>query len=106
MNKLAVLLPLLMATPAFAQPLDQAVVGTISGFECGDNCYLTIATSETTQLTGLCIAEACEPWNEAVELPSELVGRAVTVVLGTGSQLDAEGTDMGPFIAFAEIRFD
>ena len=87
-------------------PIEQAVVGKIVSFECGDNCYLTIATSERTQLTGLCAATACQPWNEAVELPADLVGTPVTVTLDVGTQFDGGGNDMGPFIAFSEIAFD
>ena len=87
-------------------PAEQAVVGTILSFECGDNCYLTIATSERTQLTGLCVAEACDPWNEAVEMPAGLVGAPVTVTLDVGTQVDGGGNEMGPFIAFSEIAFD
>ncbi len=87
-------------------PIEQAVVGKIVSFECGDNCYLTIATSERTQLTGLCVAEACQSWNEAVEMPADLVGTPVTVTLDVGTQFDGGGNDMGPFIAFSEIAFD
>lgn len=87
-------------------PIEQAVVGTIQSFECGDNCYLTIATSEHTQLTGLCTATQCEPWNEAVEMPADLVGRQVTVTLDVGTQLNAEGDVMGPFIAFTAIAYE
>ncbi len=87
-------------------PVEQAVVGTILSFECGDNCYLTIATSGRTQLTGLCAAKACEPWNEVAEMPANLVGRPVTVTLDVGTQFDGGGNEMGPFIAFSEIAFD
>lgn len=87
-------------------PIEQAVVGTIQSFECGDNCYLTIATSNRTQLTGLCAASECDAWNEAVEMPADLVGRPVTVTLDVGTQYDGDGNEMGPFIAFSKIAFD
>lgn len=87
-------------------PIEQAVVGQIVSFECGDNCYLTIATSERTRLTGLCAATECDPWNEAVQMPADLVGKSVTVTLDIGTQFDGGGNEMGPFIAFSEIAFD
>ena len=107
MSKSALLgVPMALLLVAGFTPIEQAVVGTIVSFECGDNCYLTIATSERTKLTGLCAASACAPWNEAVAMPSDLVGKPVTVTLDIGSQLDGEGNDMGPFITFAEIAYD
>lgn len=97
--------PLAALLTGFA-PIQQAVVGTIQSYECGDNCYLTIETSDRTQLTGLCAAPLCEEWNEAVEMPADLVGRPVTVTLDVGTQLNGEGEVMGPFIAFVEIAYD
>jgi len=85
-------------------PDDQFLGGTILGYECGDNCYLTILTDAGEELTGLCVADTCQPWNDVVALPPELLGARVETVVGTGSQFDAAGNDMGPFPAFLEIN--
>ena len=85
-------------------PDDQFLGGTITGYECGDNCYLTIRTDAGEDLTALCVADTCQPWNEVVALPPELIGARVETVLGESNQFDAEGNDMGPFPAFLEIN--
>lgn len=81
------------------------LAGQIAAFECGDNCYLTIVSAEGTDLTGLCAAPACEPWNAEAMIPAGLIGRSVLVNVGTGEQTDGDGNVMGAFIAFFEIDF-
>ena len=78
--------------------------GKIVRFECGDNCYLTIQPEGGEEITGLCVAEACQPWNEATEIPGELIGTDAEVTLGTGKQFDAEGNDMGEMISFTVVK--
>jgi len=82
---------------------DEQQTGTIAGFECGDNCYLTIKTSGGGELTGLCVAEACEPWLVEAAMPAELVGKPVSVTVGVGQQLDNEGNVMGDFPSFTTV---
>jgi hypothetical protein len=92
------------ATPASAS--DSAVIsGAITGYECGDNCYLTILTTDGEEIMALCVADACQPWNEVAALPPELLGAEVEVVLGTGTQTDASGNNMGDFPAFLDVAF-
>jgi hypothetical protein len=84
---------------------DSKASGKIVRFECGDNCYLIIRTSAGKELTGLCAAKTCQPWNEAVEMPAKYVGRRVTVTLGKGQQVDGAGNVMGDFLSFTAVRF-
>lgn len=84
---------------------DQKASGTIKGYECGDNCYLTITTKGSEELTGLCVADACSGWNADAAMPAEFIGKRVEVTIGTGQQVDADGNLMGDFPAFTEIVF-
>jgi hypothetical protein len=77
--------------------------GKIVRFECGDNCYLVIQPEGTEELTGLCVADACTPWNEIAEMPAELIGKAVEVTIGTGIQYDGSGNEMGETTSFTKI---
>ncbi|MEZ5838985.1 MAG: hypothetical protein R3D02_00610 [Hyphomicrobiales bacterium] len=88
-----------------AEAGDRSVAGTIVAYECGDNCYLTIATAKGEELTGLCVAKACEPWNEVAEMPEKYVGKKVTVTLGMAKQFDGSGNVMGEMDAFTAISF-
>ena len=92
----------LLATPAHA---GDTVAGQISAFECGDSCYLTIVGEGGTNFTGLCAAEACQPWNLEVAIPQDQIGRPVVVTVSTADQVDAEGNVMGSFVAFIDIAF-
>lgn len=95
------------APPAGAQSLggafSGAVTSTIVNYECGDNCYLILALPGGAELAGLCVAEACQPWNEEAAMPPELLGASVTVELGEGVQYDGAGTEMGSFLAFTTV---
>ena len=80
---------------------------TVTGFECGDNCYLrfTRPGSEAEE-TALCHAPACVPWAEEQELPPEFVGRSAQVLLGVGEQVNGDGEVMGTdFAAVLDLRF-
>lgn len=106
-------IPMLLCVPALAalghataaSAQQRSVEGRIRGFECGDNCYLTIVDDSHKAHTGLCTASACRPWNENVELPPRYMGRRVVVTLGQGVQTDAEGNVMGKMTAFRTVRF-
>ena len=90
--------------PVFAQKQIE-INGKIISFECGDNCWLTIETEDKNQLTGLCVASACKPWNFKTEIPKELIGSKVTVRLSKGQALDASFRVRGSATAFDNIRF-
>lgn len=92
---------LIAGSAAFAK--DKAEVGTIKAYECGDNCYLTITTAKGEELTALCAADACNPWNEQAEMPLEMIGRKVEVVVGSGKQYDGAGNEMGDFPSFTKV---
>lgn len=82
---------------------DRVERGTIAGFECGDNCYLTIRTADGEDLTALCVADTCTPWLEEAAMPQDMIGRKVEVTVGAGKQYDAAGTEMADFPAFTTV---
>ena len=104
---LVVVAPLMLPVAGSAAlSADMTVSGTIAGYECGDNCYLTITSATAEELVGLCAAPECQAWNEVAEMPRDLVGRKVTVTVGVGMQFDAGGNAMGEMPAFEEIEFE
>lgn len=79
---------------------------TITGLECGDNCYLryTRPGSESEE-AALCHASACMPWTEWQELPPEFIGRSAQVLIGTGEQMNGDGEVMrSDFPAVLDLR--
>jgi hypothetical protein len=99
------------ATPAVAPaaPAKDAmmasteITGKIVRFECGDNCYLVIKPKSGEEVSGLCVAEACKPWNENVAIPKNLIGKTVKVTTGMDKQLDGSGNVMGEFLSFRTV---
>ncbi len=98
----ALLLCLALATPAYAEK--GVLEGVIKGFECGDNCYLTVTSSAGEEVTGLCVAAECGPWNDVTQIPEEMIGKAVSITTGTGQQVDGSGNVMGEMISFEAIH--
>ncbi len=97
---------LLLANLAFAPPAlaeDNAATGNIKSYECGDNCYLTITKDNGEELTALCAADECAPWNEEAAMPDEMIGKAVEVTIASGKQYDGAGNEMGEFPSFAKV---
>ena len=74
---------------AFTMPVSAAspetATGKIKGYECGDNCYLTIKTAKG-ETTGLCEAKACTPWFENQKMPRAMIGKKVKVRLASGAE--------------------
>jgi hypothetical protein len=95
----ALVLPSLSSVAA-----EKTMTGRIVRFECGDNCYLVIKTKTGKELTGLCTAEACRPWNDMAEMPAKYVGRRVNLTLGKGQQVDGAGNVMGEFLSFTSVK--
>jgi hypothetical protein len=89
--------------PSFSK--DRKITGTVRGFECGDNCYLTIVDRKKIEQVGLCAAPECESWNEQTVMPSRYMGKRVTVTVGQGQQVDDSGNVMGEMMAFKKIKF-
>lgn len=84
----------------------KTIVGTISGYECGDNCYLTITDNKGKEHVGLCTARPlCTKWNADTEMPNWYKGKKVRVTIGRGIQLDGSGNVMGKMDAFTGIQF-
>jgi hypothetical protein len=88
-----------------AMAADRTIEGQIKKFECGDNCYLTIVDAARREQTGLCVAHACNPWNEKTEIPRKLIGQKVRATTGTGVQRDGAGNVMGKMMSFTKIEF-
>ena len=80
------------------------IEGTISSYECGDNCYLTIKDKKGKDHTGLCSAPLCQEWNHQAEMPDRYKGRRVKVTVGRGTRFDGSGNAVDTFDAFTEIE--
>jgi len=92
--------------PAAAQtaPQGPSVSGKILRFECGDNCWLVIDCGKGRELSALCLARDCKPWNEAAAMPKRLVGRKITATLGVGTAVDGEGDIQDYAIAVTSLK--
>lgn len=112
MKKLALILltSLCFLSPAHAgnkKPASKTLVGTISEFECGDNCYLTITDKKGQEHNALCHDDSiCEKLMTAQEDKKlgGYKGKKVKVTVGTGNQVDGNGTVMGTMDAFIKIQ--
>lgn len=83
----------------------RTIEGTISRYECGDNCYLTITDTKGKEHAGLCTAHPlCTKWNENVEMPDSYKGKRVRVTVGRGTQYNGSGDVMGHMDAFTKIQ--
>jgi hypothetical protein len=81
------------------------VKGRITGYECGDNCYLTITDATGKEHNALCTARECAAWNDVGEMPQRYIGRKVVAALGRGEQYDGNDDLVGLYPAFRSIRF-
>lgn len=79
--------------------------GTISGYECGDNCYLIITDKKGKKHTGLCHATFCNASWAWQTMPARYKGKRVRVTVGKGTQIDGEGDVMDTMDAFTKIQF-
>ncbi len=77
--------------------------GKITGYECGDNCYLTVTDAGGEEHTGLCTATLCESWNAETAMPDSFKDTQVKIKVGTGTQVDGSGNNMGDMESFDEI---
>lgn len=93
------------------EPAEQGLRIVITGFECGDNCYLDyrpLAQSGKTDGktdgeidSALCSVDRCADWFGEQAMPTEFVGRSATITVGQGKQYDNEGNVMSE--GFPEI---
>ncbi|WP_051543447.1 SH3 domain-containing protein [Thiothrix lacustris] len=94
----------LAASESKAKAAGKTLEGTITAYECGDNCYLTITDKQGVEHSGLCSAPLCDAWNEVAEMPAKFKNKKVKASVGTGTQYDGSGTTaMGEMDAFEAI---
>lgn len=87
-----------------AQPEQREHI-VITGFECGDNCYLNYRPQDRPtgeRQTALCSTGICADWYSEQEMPAAYIGRGATVTLGIGQQVDGGGNVMSD--DFPEIK--
>lgn len=104
MNKNIALVLVTLGYLNITNAADRMIEGTISGYGCGDNCYLTIVDANNKEHTGLCTASLCQKWNEDVDMPVEFKGKKVKVTVGKGVQYDGGDNVMGEMDAFDKIE--
>jgi hypothetical protein len=98
------LIALCFSTTVYAQK-NKTIVGTISGFECGDNCYLTITDKKGKEHQALCLADLCETFATATDDNlAGYKGKMVKVSVGKGNQVDGAENVMGVMDAFLTIE--
>ena len=84
-------------SPETTAPAEQGQRITITGFECGDNCYLDyrpLASPDAETLGALCSVDLCADWFGDQAMPPEFIGRTATINVKLGKQYDNEGTVM------------
>lgn len=80
--------------------------GTITDYECGDNCYLTITDKKGKEHIGLCAARPlCTKWNAEAIMPERYKGRSVKVTIAKGRLLTGAGDVAGTMDAFTTLQF-
>ncbi len=83
----------------------RTIVGTITRYECGDNCYLIVTDRKGKEHTGLCTASPlCTRWNAETEMPPNYVGKSVIITVGKGARYDGSGSFVDKFDAFTKIQ--
>lgn len=70
--------------------------GTITSYECGDNCYLSIVDAKGKEHTGLC----CE-----ADIDEKSIGKKVRITVGKGSQYDGDGNAAEEMELFEKVEF-
>lgn len=81
------------AAASTAASVEASRLITLTGFSCGDNCYLEFTDGDEAK-TALCRASQCSEWADAQTLPGALKGKRAFARFGTGNQVDAAGTVM------------
>ena len=80
------------AAPAKADAAAPAVWQriTITGFECGDNCYMTYRLANGQEDSAICTTPRCRDWFANQHMPDSEVGKSYDVQMGTTQQFDNE----------------
>lgn len=86
------------------KPKPRTFEGTITSYECGDNCYLTITDLQGQEQTGLCGASICELWGENESSFSRYQGKKVRITVDNGQRVDGEGEVIDEMDAYVKIE--
>ena len=97
---------LCFSTVVYAKKPAKTLIGTVSGFECGDNCYLTIIDDAGKEHQALCTDDKpCEKMMNGMDSDfGGYKGKKVKVTVGKDKQYDGSGTVMGEMDAFKKIE--
>lgn len=91
-------------------PPEQRQQIIITGFDCGDNCYLhyrPLTQPDGELQTALCSVGACEPWYSEQSMGPEFRERIATITIGIGKQYDGGGNVMSDdFPEITSIKID
>lgn len=78
---------------------------TITGYECGDNCYVEYRDARGETTTAMCNTALCNSWFEVQAMPESEKGKRYAVRMGTTQQFDNEYRVMEEdFPAIVEMR--
>lgn len=92
------------AISAHGKPQSRTFEGTITSYDCGDNCYLTITDLQGQEQTGLCGASICELWGENESSFSRYQGKKVRITVDKGHRVDGEGEVIDEVDDFVKIE--
>lgn len=91
-------------------PPEQRQRVILTGFDCGDNCYLhyrALGEPDGELQTALCTVGPCSAWFEEQAMGAEFIARRATVTLGIGKQYDGGGNVMSEdFPAITSLEID
>ncbi|MEP2102056.1 MAG: hypothetical protein ABJP02_11160 [Parasphingorhabdus sp.] len=91
-------------------PAEQRQRVMLTGFECGDNCYVhyrPLGQPEGEVKTALCTVGGCISWMTEQSFASKFERRPATITLGTGKQYDSGGAVMSiDFPAITSLKVD
>ncbi len=78
----------------------------ITGYTCGDNCYLEFTADDSDETEApICTAPQCAPWFDAQAIPASELGRNYDVRMRTSEQVDGAGQVMdSEFPTIIEMR--
>lgn len=108
MKKLFILfcITLCFSSAVYAKKPVNTLIGTVSGFECGDNCYITIVDNAGKEHQALCSDDKpCEKMMMGMDSDfGGYKGKKVKVSVAKDKQYDGAGTVMGEMEAFKKIE--
>jgi hypothetical protein len=79
---------------------------TITGYTCGDNCYVEYRAPGNSEMqTAMCETPLCNSWFEVQAMPDSEKGKSYDVQMGTADQVDGGGAVMeSDFPAITAMR--